>query len=266
MSLEELAKTPYFVNEAVPNALLAEYHMKIYKVPPDTLSVVRHGPLLGKVTQSETTLNVDFSTSAMTLPLDSQDEDYQSWMQLMGESFAHGDRPNVIQFHRSFSESAGVRIRNLEQLQGLLREMIYSNARLKVSLFFSNTGREIALMRPVFALLIDHDDFKKPFVLTTVAANSKKSASGNVVAAPVLPESSPTPSFSVEPEKSTTIGSVGLYPLGQDAEKISKIYTSGLLRCRVVAFTNSGSRVKSDTSVFGSRVSPDDLTQVENLH
>ncbi len=146
----------------------------------------------------------------------------------------------------------------------MLRDIVYSNARLKVSLFLSNTGREIAIMKPVFGLLIEHEDFKRPFVLTTTT--KKITPGGSAAVAPVLPESSPTPPYSIEPGKSVTLKLLGLNPLGQDAKKISDIYTSGLLRCKVVAFTSSGASIESPISSFGSRINPDDLARVEALH
>jgi hypothetical protein len=199
------------------------------------------------------------------MPFSAKDTDYKKLIELMAESLLHGDRGNMVFYLHTFAEIAGQRIRTLERLQAMLRDVIYSNARLKVSLFVSNSGREIAIMKPVFGFLIDHTDFKKPFVLTTTTTATKSSTTRYTVIAPVLPESSPTPAFSIEPGKSNTLRLVGLEPLGPKAQQISEIYTSGLLRCKVVAFSNSGATVESPTSVFGSRINPEDLKRVDSL-
>jgi hypothetical protein len=265
-SFQELQKSPFLMNTPVEDVLIAEFNASRLKTPPDNLAVVRRGSALGQLTRNENDFTLDFGSSSITVPLYSKDSDYLNSIQLLAESLLYGDRADVIYYLRTFSEIAGQRIRTLERLQAMFRDIIYSNARLRVSIFASNSGREIAIMKPVFGLLIDHEDFKKPFVLTTTSTVKKSTPSGDLAVASVLPESSSVPAFSIEPGKSTSLHLVGVDPLGQDARKISEIYMSGVLRCKVVAFTNSGASVESPTSVFGSRISPEDLNRVHRLH
>jgi len=265
MSLSELQKSPFLMVTSIEDVLIADFNVKNFlTAPPDNLAVLRRGAALGKLTRNDDDFTFDFESTSVKVPLYSKERDYLNSVQLVAESILYGDRANQIHYLHIFSGIAGQRIRTLERLQAMLRDIIYSNARLKVSLFLSNTGREIAIMKPVFGLLIEHEDFKRPFVLTTTT--KKITPGGSAAVAPVLPESSPTPPYSIEPGKSVTLKLLGLNPLGQDAKKISDIYTSGLLRCKVVAFTSSGASIESPISSFGSRINPDDLARVEALH
>jgi hypothetical protein len=268
MTLQDEESSPFYENQSIASTLLTQYHLRVYTPPPNSLAAVRRSASLGTVSQDESAVNVDFGSSSLKFPFDSADDDYRGWVRLLAESFAYGDRTNIVHYHRTFSESAGPLIRSLEQLQGMLRELIYANARLNVALLFSNSGGKLVVMKPVFALIIDHPDFKQPFVLTTVSTKRQTvpgEASQDVKVIPVLPEATPVPSFNLKPGEAKAIHAVGLSPLDKDAKSISDKYASGLLRCKAVAFTRSGIRVESDTSPFGSRINPDDLTAAQSL-
>jgi hypothetical protein len=265
LSVDELDDCPFTKNSMISNVLLSDYQMRKYDSPPHTIAQLKKNAVVAPINHENGNLIVNLGPGQIRLPFNSPDSETNAAVELLAFSFSRGDRENIIHYHRVFSDNAGRHIRALEQLQASLREILLRRAKLKLSVFYSNTGRDSVVMRPYLGLVIDNPDFKgKPFILSTVSVGSSErtSSATNTKTQPLLPESSPMPYFSLSPNQSNTLRFISLDPLGDDAAKLVGIYSTGVLRCKVVAFTASKKVVESPTSVFGAQISQGDRQEI----
>ncbi len=268
MSVDEIEEIPFVKSPIIPDMLLSNYDMRIFDQPPTGEAKLKKLALVAPITERDKQLVVNLGPGRMDLPYDSDDYQHQDAIWFLGQSFAHGDRDNIVHYHRVFSDGAGRHIRALEQIQASLRGILLKKAKLSVSVFFSNTGRDSVVMKPFMGLQIDNPDLKgKPIILSTIpsGSNARSPSATSVNTQPLLPESSPVPYFSLAPNESKTLHLVSLDPLGDDAAKFVEIYSTGILKCKVIAFTNSADRFESPMSNFGAHISDSDREQLNAM-
>jgi len=262
---DELQVTPFMKTNVVPDTLVTLFHFRDYSPPPHSMVQLRSLPSMAAISEGNQALDIDFGFSGIHMPEDTQEREYLRALHLLAESLSRGDRQNIAHYHQLFSQDAELQLRSLQRLEQLLRQLLVPRARLDIDAFVSNTGRSAVVIKPFFALVIDHPDFKgRPFILSTSKFAPSLLTGKDVDIAPLLPESSATPYFSVDPGQSKTVHLVGAYPLGDDAIKIVQIYGTGLLNCKIVGFTESGDTVTSSLSSFGAQINSSDKKTIED--
>jgi hypothetical protein len=264
LTRDDIEKMPFVKSQTVGEFLLDI--VQADKPPPHSLQQLKALSPISSASEDDAhkMLSINYGTMGITIPITREGGNYETAFNLLQETLRRGDRQNLIYYHKQFLEEANRLVRTLKQVEQLLRQLLIPRARLDVDAFLSNTGRDTVVMKPFFALVIDHPDFRnKPLILSTVSTSNVSKTGTDVEIPPLLPESSATPYYSLEAGKSRSIHAAAVSPIGEDASKIVQIYSTGILNCRIVAFTESGDSVKSPHATFGSKINEADRQLVE---
>ena len=192
----------------------------------------------------------------------------------LARSTSYGLRANLKLYNEAFIQHATNEHFQLQQIIDALTDALYPSTRLYATVNVFNTGRAPIILKPYALAEILNENVTGDFIMAGAPVEPPQGADTELVdellrrltqaegrdvhIEPFLTSADQRQYVLIPPEGQVAIRLETVATLAAAGKELSRIYDTGLLKCRIVFSTIDGGQLQSATAVFGTQVSPED--------
>jgi len=284
-SMDEMAKCPFFRDQAVGSLLMGAARRGEGKPPPMLLDELKAATSITELADSSDGWHLYMGASNILFPKQlTKVETERKALHQLALSFSVGSKANLFHYMDQFRQLSAQHINELSDMATKLERILLPASLLSIQVSITNSGTKPATFRPFSRLNIHNpdigdfspilkirqDDRSEKLLDLSALLNKRDSLvddgtdGDEVVVEELLPQSERNDYLFIPPKTSLSVQMVSTSALADHAERVIAMYKAAVLRCSVIVLPMIGRKImKSPSVLFGKSISKDELALLD---